>query len=210
MKFWFNKKSSDDSAIREAIPVPASAAASAAVPAPAAAPADAATEAPVQPETAPFTITPAPLSAGREKQQIPNERRDLYYQLMNALYDATLVLDENGHIVDCNERTESVLDYTKDDIWDMPIAKVIPAINPQVFNQMKEGLHGRRRVLINAHCHRKDGSTFPGEVGAGLMTLIGENLVLTIRNIEKRLPARAIFKPTPLASGDTNELTRHD
>ena len=130
MKFWFNKKSSDDSAIREAIPVPASAAASAAVPAPAAAPADAASGAPVQPETAPFTITPAPLSAGREKQQIPNERRDLYYQLMNALYDATLVLDENGHIVDCNERTESVLDYTKDDIWDMPIAKVIPAINP--------------------------------------------------------------------------------
>jgi hypothetical protein len=60
---------------------------------------------------------------------------------------------------------------------------------------MKDGLHGNRRVLINARCHRKDGSTFPGEVGAGLMDLTGENLVLTVRNIEKRAPVRAIIRP---------------
>jgi len=193
MKLWFGKKSSssEDAVIMKAIPVPEQSspnnAASTAVSSPTPVPA------------APVATPVLPLSARREKQSIPNERRDLYYHLMNSLYDAVLVLDENGHIVDCNERTESVLDFTKEDIWDMAISKVIPAINPQVFNQMKEGLHGQRRVLVNAYCRRKDGSTFPGEVGAGLMTLIGENLVLTIRNIEKRFPAQAIFKSSPPA-----------
>jgi len=204
MKFWFGKKDngSDDTALMKAVPVPPQTPPPATEPAAPAAPVPpAAAPQSVAPADTPFAIkppTPQPLGAGREKQKIPNERRDLYYNLMNALYDAVLVLDENGHVVDCNERAESVLDYTKDDLWDLPVSTVIPAINPQVFNQMKEGLHGKRRVLVNAHCHRKDGSTFPGEVGAGLMTLIGENLVLTVRNIEKRLPARAIFKPTQL------------
>ena len=198
MKFWLGKKatSTEDTAMMNAVPLPPASGAQSAAPAPTASTASSAAP---KPETAPFVIkppTPQPLGAGREKTRVPNERRDLYYHLMNSLYDAVLVLDENGHIVDCNERTESVLDYTKDDLWDTPIATVIPAIDPRVFNQMKEGLHGRRRVLVNARCHRKDGSRFPAEVGAGLMTLIGENLVLTIRNIEKRLPARAIFKPT--------------
>ena len=40
-----------------------------------------------------------------------------------------------------------------------------------------------------------DGSTFHGEVGAGLINLTGENLVLTIRNIEKRAPVKAIVRP---------------
>lgn len=212
MKFWFSKKSSssasDDVAMMKAIPVPEQAKPATDTPKTDSSPAkDADKSAPAPtdvksaaPADTPFAITPPQtLGARREKQQIPNDRRDLYYHLMNSLYDAVLVLDENGHVVDCNERAESILDYTKDDLWDLAVSTVIPAINPQVFNQMKEGLHGKRRVLINAHCHRKDGSTFPGEVGAGLMTLIGENLVLTVRNIEKRLPARAIFKPTPLA-----------
>ena len=208
MKFWFTKKSSsDDVAMMKAIPVPeqlsVTAKADSSISADAYKPASSepSTEKSATSAQAPFAIAPQTLGARRDKQQIPNDRRDLYYNLMNSLYDAVLILDEDGQVVDCNERAEYVLDYTKDDLWDLSVSTIIPAINAQVFNQMKEGLHGKRRVLINAHCHRKDGSTFPGEVGAGLMTLIGENLVLTVRNIEKRLPARAIFKPTPLAEG---------
>ena len=125
--------------------------------------------------------TPPPTSSA-------NDRKALYYQMMNALYDAVLVLDSNGHVVDCNGRVESVLGYTRDDLWDARISEVVPAINAQVFHQMKNGLHGQQRVLINARCRRKDGSSFHGEIGSGLMMLISENLVLTIRNIEKRNP----------------------
>ena len=115
--------------------------------------------------------------------------------MMNALYDAVLILDDNGHVVDCNERTSSIFGHSREELWDAAVTVLIPGINPQIFEKMKEGLHGNRRVLINARCHRKDSTTFPGEVGAGLMDLTGENVVLTIRNIEKRAPVKAIIRP---------------
>ena len=57
----------------------------------------------------------------------PNQKV-LYYQLMNGLYDAVLILDQNGHIVDCNTRVTPVLAYNRDEMWDMPVADVIKGI----------------------------------------------------------------------------------
>lgn len=112
----------------------------------------------------------------------------LYYQLMNGLYDAVLILDDNGHIVDCNNRVETVLGYNRDEMWDMPVSDVVKGIGPQIFQQMKDALHGNHQVLINAKCTRKDGAGFQGEVGVCIMHLTrGENLVFTIRNVEKRI-----------------------
>ena len=121
-------------------------------------------------------------------------QKALYYQMMNAIYDAVLILDDNGHVVDCNERVPAILGHSREELWDEPVGTLIPGITPQIFAKMKTGLHGNRRVLISARCHRKDGSTFHGEVGAGLIDLTGENLVLTIRNIEKRAPIKAIVR----------------
>ena len=193
MKFWFGKKDATEStgapekADAAAVTAPvgevnaANSASSAASPAP---------QAPVTPPAAP-TPPPAPAVPIRPQKG----QKALYYQMMNALYDALLILDDNGHIVDCNERASYIFGHSREELWDAAVTTLIPGINPQIFAKMKDGLHGNRRVLINARCHRKDGSTFPGEVGAGLMDLTGENLVLTVRNIEKRAPVRAIIRP---------------
>ena len=185
MKFWFGKKEEEPSAVPEKADAAALFAAD--KPAPAAPPP------PAAPAPAPAAPPPPPAPAVPVRPQ--KGQKALYYQMMNALYDAVLILDDNGHIVDCNERVASVFGHSRDELWDAPVTTLIPGINPQIFAKMKEGLHGNRRVLINARCHRKDGTTFPGEVGAGLMDLTGENLVLAIRSIEKRAPIRAIIRP---------------
>jgi len=194
MKFWFGKKDEEEEST--GLPEKADAAAVFTAPAgqvnapsavsPAASPAP---QAAVVPPVAP----PPPVPTVPIRPQ--KGQKALYYQMMNALYDAVLILDDNGHIVDCNERTSSIFGHSREELWDATVATLIPGINAQIFAKMKDGLHGNRRVLINARCHRKDGSTFPGEVGAGLMDLTGENLVLTVRNIEKRVPVRAIIRP---------------
>ena len=193
MKFWFGKKEEV-----HAVPEKADAAAvfnkSEAAPAAAAAPQEKAAPAASAPAPQPVpqpAVAPAPSVPVRPQKG----QKALYYQMMNALYDATLILDDKGHVVDCNERTSSIFGYTRDELWDAAVSTLIPGINAQIFAKMKEGLHGNRRVLINARCHRKDSTTFPGEVGAGLMDLTGENVVLTIRNIEKRAPVKAIIRP---------------
>ena len=153
--------------------------------------------APPKPGGVPAASVPAAASA-QAAPSVPvrpkKGQKALYYQMMNAIYDAVLILDDNGHVVDCNERVPSILGHSREELWDEPVGTLIPGINPQIFAKMKSSLHGNRRVLISARCHRKDGSTFHGEVGAGLIDLTGENLVLTIRNIEKRSPVKAIVR----------------
>lgn len=154
-------------------------------------------EAPPKPGGTPVASVPAaaPAQAAPSVPVRPKKgQKALYYQMMNAIYDAVLILDDNGHVVDCNERVPSILGHSREELWDEPVGTLIPGINPQIFAKMKSSLHGNRRVLISARCHRKDGSTFHGEVGAGLIDLTGENLVLTIRNIEKRSPVKAIVR----------------
>ncbi len=204
---WFGKKKEEktaDVAVAAAAPaaaVPAPASAPTAAPEPAVAPGpDTATSKKIVLK-GPSGAVPAPAEkpesvAPARTQPSP---KALYYNLMNALYDAVLVVDDNGHLMDCNERVEAMFGYTREDVWDMPLTQLVPALNAQIFAQMKNGLHGNRRVLVNARCRRKDGSTFPGEVGAGLMVMRGENLVITIRNIEKRTPAKAIIRPANVA-----------
>ncbi len=185
MKLWFRKQNTEaaESEKAESPVTPVEQISEAAAPpkpggvpaasVPAAAPAQAAPSVPVRPKKG---------------------QKALYYQMMNAIYDAVLILDDNGHVVDCNERVPSILGHSREELWDEPVGTLIPGINPQIFAKMKSSLHGNRRVLISARCHRKDGSTFHGEVGAGLIDLTGENLVLTIRNIEKRSPVKAIVR----------------
>ena len=178
MRFWFGKKEEEPKSAPPAAaqpepprsePTPAAVPA-AASPAPAAAPAPAAPpplpsnapkERPVSPPLEPATTLIRPQ---------PNQKV-LYYQLMNGLYDVT-----------------PVLAYNRDEMWDMPVSDVIRGIGPQIFQQMKDALYNNHQVLINAKCTRKDGTSFQGEVGVCLMHLTrGENLVFTIRNVEKRI-----------------------
>lgn len=192
MKFWFGKKEEPESAPPAAVPPRAEppVTAPAAAPAPTA-PAVASHPAPppLQPDVpnAERPVSPPLEPATTLIRPQPNQKV-LYYQLMNGLYDAVLILDQNGHIVDCNTRVTPVLAYNRDEMWDMPVADVIKGIGPQIFQQMKDALYNNHQVLINAKCTRKDGTTFQGEVGVCLMHLTrGENLVFTIRNVEKRM-----------------------
>ena len=142
------------------------------------------------PQQAVGVDTAQPLQPATTLVRPQANQKVLYYQLMNGLYDAVLILDDNGHIVDCNNRVETVLGYNRDEMWDMPVSDVVKGIGPQIFQQMKDALHGNHQVLINAKCTRKDGIGFQGEVGVCIMHLTrGENLVFTIRNVEKRIAA---------------------
>ena len=208
MKFWFGKSDDEEKKqVPEATPAPV---------APVAAP----PPPPPQPAVKPIWVKPAvgtppppaanperPAAAAAPAAAAPSasaadtlvrpqaNQRALYYQMMNALYDAVVLLDDHGHIVDTNTRVESVLGYTREELWDTTASTLIPGLNPQVFAQMISSLHGDCRVLINARVHRKNGTVFPAEVSAGLINLRGENIVLAIRNIEKRMPARAMVRP---------------
>ena len=120
----------------------------------------------------------------------------LYYQLMNGLYDAILIMGEHGHVIDCNQRVTPTLGYEREEIWDKHISEFVKGITPKIFADMTQALGDNRQVLITARCTRKDGTSFLAEVGVSVMELNGRNLVFSIRNIEKRISKMRIKPAT--------------
>ena len=118
------------------------------------------------------------------------DQRALYYQLMNGLYDAILVLDDHGHVVDCNDRVNKVLGYSREDAWDLPVEKIIKGMNSQMFAHLKRNLEENHNVLITARCYKSDGTSFKGEVGVSTLSLTRENnVVFAVRNVDQRKSA---------------------
>lgn len=201
-------------ALRLAPRTPETAAAPAAVPAPqpvsAAAPAAASkpvftlrvkANAAVPAAGAPSSVTmpAAPTADPADAQQgaaaaDPNEwvrpkpdQRVLYYQLMDGLYDAILILDDQGHVVDGSKRITEILGYSREETWDMPIEKVITGMSRQMFEHLRRNLKENHHILIDARCFRKDGTSFAGEVGVSTLALTrSSNMVFAIRNVERR------------------------
>ena len=201
-------------ALRLAPRTPETAAAPAAVPAPqpvsAAAPAAASkpvftlrvkanAAVPAAGAPSPVTMPAAPTADPADAQQgaaaaDPNEwvrpkpdQRVLYYQLMDGLYDAILILDDQGHVVDGSKRITELLGYSREETWDMPIEKVITGMSRQMFEHLRRNLKENHHILIDARCFRKDGTSFAGEVGVSTLALTrSSNMVFAIRNVERR------------------------
>jgi PAS domain S-box-containing protein len=148
---------------------------------------------PSTPAPAPVSV-PAPEPAGL-KVRPKIDQRALYQQLMNGLYDAVLILDERGNVMESNLRVEEVLGYTHDEAWDLPITTIMPGMNRQLFEHLKKNLAEDHHVLIDSRCFRKDGSSFSGEVGVcNIMFMRGNNMIFTIRNVERRKTSMVDFK----------------
>jgi PAS domain S-box-containing protein len=154
-----------------------------------------------EPEPAPRAATPAPVASPAAPTPPSNanapatssgpvyrqDHKSLYKQLLRGLYDAVLVTDPKGHVIDSNGRVQDSFQLDRNEVWDMEIAKLVPGITPQLLERVKQGLSENRHVLIDARCVRKDGSVFPAEVAISSIDLINEgDMVFSIRNVERR------------------------
>ena len=128
------------------------------------------------------------------------DQRALYYELMNGLYDAVLILDDQGHVVDSNTRVVAVLGYTREETWDLPIDKVITGMTSQMFEHLRRNLAENHHILMDARCFRQDGTSFAGEIGVSTLSLTrGSNIVFAIRNVERRKSAMEEMRKGQLA-----------
>lgn len=205
MKLWFSKTETAE-------PTPAPAAAPAEPqPAPAApTPPPAATLATSTPQPTPSTViqppsqaeatptpqptpTPTPTPAPQPKaapKQGGMSQRELYRNLMDALYDAVLLVDEKGHVVDSNSRVEHTFGYSKGEMWDMPLQQLIKGFGPLILSQLAEPLSEGRPVIINGRGIRKDNTLFDAEITVNKVKLSrNDTLIFSVRDITKRIAA---------------------
>ena len=87
---------------------------------------------------------------------VPKDRKSLFRQFLAGMYDAVVITDPNGHIIEINPRAEEHFGYSQDEVIDRPISFFIPGLG-----QICDGDWGRGfaflagnvglNLLANAH-----------------------------------------------------------
>jgi len=115
------------------------------------------------------------------------DHRSLFRQLLAGMYDAVLITDPSGHLLNLNARAKEYFRYDPDDILDSPIGRFIPGVTPAIVQRIRNGLEQARHMMLDANCLRKDGTVFPAEVTVSLIDLMNiGDLVFTVRSTERR------------------------
>lgn len=126
---------------------------------------------------------------------VPKDRKSLFRQFLAGMYDAVVITDPNGHVLEINPRAEEHFGYTQEEVLDKPISVFIPGLAPEIVQRIRKGLEEDRHMLIDANGLNKDGSKFACEVTVSIIDLLDPgDLVFTVRNVERRRRVREMLR----------------
>ncbi|HXU92365.1 MAG TPA: PAS domain S-box protein [Gallionella sp.] len=134
------------------------------------------------------------LAIGRDITAIKRAERELHLlnRALDNSFDATYLVDFDLRLRYVNEAAVRELGYSRQELQSMSLLD----IDPNVTREMVQGLMqqtaaaGRFPGTVESQHRRKDGTTFPIEIGASTFIYEGESLFLTaVRNITERKEA---------------------
>ena len=126
---------------------------------------------------------------------VPKDRKSLFRQFLAGMYDAVVITDPNGHILEVNPRAEEHFGYTQEEVLDKPISFYIPGLSPEIVQRIRKGLEDDRHMMIDANGLNKDGTKFACEVTVSSIDLMDPgDLVFTVRNVERRRRVREMLR----------------
>lgn len=118
---------------------------------------------------------------------VPKDRKSLFRQFLAGMYDAVVITDPNGHILEVNPRAVEHFGYEFDEVVDQPISVYVPGLTNEVVQRIRRGMAENRHVMIDANAVAKDGSKIACEITISEIDLMDPaDLVFTIRNVERR------------------------
>jgi len=118
---------------------------------------------------------------------VPKDRRSLFRQFLSGMYDAVVITDPNGHIIEVNPRTVEYFGHEPEEVLDRSVSVFIPGLKPDVVSRIRRGLEGDRHVVVDANGVAKDGRKIACEVAVSCIDLMNPgDLIFTIRNVERR------------------------
>ena len=118
---------------------------------------------------------------------VPKDRRSLFRQFLSGMYDAVVITDPNGHILEINPRAVEYFGREPDEVLDRPISVFIPGLKQDIVSRIRKGLEGDRHVVVDANGVSKAGDKVACEVAVSCIDLLNPgDLIFTIRNVERR------------------------
>jgi PAS domain S-box-containing protein len=136
------------------------------------------------------------------KRKRAEEGLRLFRELVDGSNDALEVIDPaSGRILDMNERGFLGLGYSREECQTLTIFDIDPTVDAPMLAEVLERIRQSGSMIWEGVHRRKDGSTFPVEVGIKLVELDRAYLVSVARDITERKAAQDAIR----RSRDTQE-----
>ncbi len=119
---------------------------------------------------------------------------DRFSALLESIYDAALITDLQGNIVDSNVRATEFLRWETGELNRLTIRDVISGAEENLLEMLLQTLQRQRFILIQAYCERKDGTWFPSEIAVARLRTGAENLGFFMRDITVRRQAEEMLR----------------
>lgn len=122
----------------------------------------------------------------------------LYHEFLQSIYDAVLITDWAGHILDGNTRSTEFFRYEVRELRAKAIFDIIYGFDEVILQKICGNLDRDQFTLIEeAYCRRKDQSLFPAEIATNKLHLGDEkHLCFFVRDITRRKQDEKILRQT--------------
>ncbi|MBI3987579.1 MAG: PAS domain S-box protein [Lentisphaerae bacterium] len=134
--------------------------------------------------------TPAPTTRKTPRPVVVSRHatdNSQFNELFQSVYDAALLCDLEGKIVDVNVRASDFFLYDKADFCRLGIKDIVSGFDDSLLQTIGENLKVDRFTLIEAYCRRSNGSFFPTEIAVNKLSLSQNGLLcFFIRDITVR------------------------
>jgi len=117
-----------------------------------------------------------------------------YQELLQSIYDATLVAGMDGKILEANIRATDYLLFSREELESMNVLDIISGSDATLISSICGNLENERHTLIQAYCVRKDGTFFPAEIAVNRLRLTDGGLCFFIRDITLRRQAEEMLR----------------
>ena len=153
---------------------------------------------PTEPDKAHKNVIIAPPTRKHKRVGVQGKKEEggsKYDQLLQSLYDAAIISNEAGRIVDVNVRAVEFLQYTRAEIDGLTISEIISGADDTLIQKLASNLQNERFTLIQAYCVRKDGTFFPAEVAVNRIQMDStQYLCFFLRDITLRRQAEEMLR----------------
>ena len=124
----------------------------------------------------------------KQMEEVLRESEEKYRSLVEHAYDAIMIADLGGNLLEVNEKTEKLLGYTKDELLDTNISQIHPGEElGRVLRTFRDMVEGKTGSLLDTKVLRKDGKTVPIDISGGIITYGGRQVAQGIfRDITER------------------------
>lgn len=125
------------------------------------------------------------------KKRETEKRLELFHSLFDQSMDAVHIVDPvTLRFIDVNETACRDLGYTRDEMLRMSVHDIDPTVSDEKIKQVNANMNQEDNVRFESLNRRKDGTTFPVEISASLITVDKPYFLSIVRNTSERVASR--------------------